>query len=55
MLGGVGQHFLARAYDAGEVTIIAPLDFLRMPLAALFGFIVFTEIPDIWVGRGHGL
>ena len=52
MLGGVGQHFLARAYDAGEVTIVAPLDFLRMPLAALFGFIVFTEIPDIWSAAG---
>ena len=52
VLGGVGQNFLARAYDAGEVTIIAPLDFLRMPLAALFGFLVFSEIPDIWSAAG---
>ncbi len=52
VLGGVGQNFLARAYDAGEVTIIAPLDFLRMPLAALFGFAVFAEIPDVWSAAG---
>ncbi len=52
VLGGVGQNFLARAYDAGEVTIIAPLDFLRMPLAAFFGFVVFSEIPDIWSAAG---
>lgn len=52
VLGGAGQNFLARAYDAGEVTIVAPLDFLRMPLAALFGFIVFSEIPDLWSAAG---
>ena len=52
VLGGAGQNFLARAYDAGEVTIIAPLDFLRMPLAALFGFLVFAEIPDLWSAAG---
>ncbi len=52
ILGGAGQNFLARAYCAAEVTIIAPMDFLRMPLAALFGFIVFAEFPDVWSAAG---
>lgn len=34
------------------MTIVAPLDFLRMPLAAFFGFVVFSEIPDIWSAAG---
>ncbi len=52
LLGSFGQSFLARAYDAAEVTAIAPLDFLRMPLAAVFGFVIFDEVPDAWSAAG---
>ena len=52
LLGSFGQSFLARAYDAGEVTVIAPLDFLRMPLAAVLGLAVFHEVPDVWSVAG---
>ena len=52
LLGAVGQNFLARAYAAGEVGVVAPFDFIRLPLAALLGFLVFDEIPDVWSGAG---
>lgn len=48
VLGAVGQEFLARAYDAGEVSIVAPFDFMRLPIAALLGYIAFSELPDAW-------
>ena len=48
VLGAVGQDFLARAYDAGEVGIVAPFDFMRLPVAALLGYLVFAELPDGW-------
>ena len=47
-LGAIGQAFLARAYDAGDVSIVAPFDFMRLPIAALFGYLVFSELPDTW-------
>ena len=47
-LGAIGQNFLARAYDAGEVSIVAPFDFMRLPAAVLFGYLFFSELPDIW-------
>ncbi len=47
-LGAIGQDFLARAYDAGEVSIVAPFDFMRLPVAAILGYIVFSELPDQW-------
>lgn len=50
--GVLGQNCLTRAYDAAEVTVLGPYDFLRLPLAALIGFVVFAEIPDIWTGIG---
>ncbi len=46
LLGALGQDWLARAYDAAEVTIIAPFDFLRLPVAAVLGFALFDELPD---------
>ncbi len=52
LLGVAGQNFLARAYDAGEVGAVAPFDFVRLPLSALLGFVVFDEIPDAWSGVG---
>ncbi len=52
LLGAVGQNFLARAYTAAEVGVVAPFDFVRLPLAALLGFLVFDEIPDGWSGAG---
>ena len=48
VLGAVGQDFLARAYDAGEIGIVAPFDFMRLPIAALLGFLIFNELPDKW-------
>ena len=48
VLGAAGQEFLARAYDAGEVSIVAPFDFMRLPIAALLGYIAFSELPDAW-------
>ncbi len=51
-LGAVGQNCLARAYAAAEVGVVAPFDFARLPVAALLGFLVFDEIPDLWSGVG---
>jgi len=46
LFGSSGQLFLTRGYAAGEVTIVAPMDFLRVIVAGLIGFTIFSEIPD---------
>ncbi len=48
LFGSSGQTFLTRAYAAGEVTIIAPLDYTRVIIAGLIGFVLFDELPDGW-------
>ncbi len=48
LFGSVGQTFLTRAYAAGEVTVVAPLDFTRVIVAGLIGFVLFNELPDQW-------
>jgi drug/metabolite transporter (DMT)-like permease len=47
LFGWSGQIFMTRAYAAGEVTIIAPLDFTRVIIAGIIGFVLFNELPDI--------
>ena len=55
LLGAVGQNFLARAYDAAEVGVVAPFDFVRLPFAALLGYFAFSEVIDLWSGGGTGV
>jgi drug/metabolite transporter (DMT)-like permease len=52
LLGAIGQNFLARSYDAGDVGVVASFDFLRLPFAAFLGYMLFAEIPDAWSAAG---
>lgn len=54
-LGAIGQSWLARAYDAAEVTVVAPFDFLRPPVAAVLAFALFGEVPDPWTVVGMAI
>jgi len=45
IFGSSGQYFLTRAYAAGEMTLIAPLDFTRIIIAGLYGYVLFSEVP----------
>lgn len=47
-LGGLAAHFcLAQAFRYGDATIVAPMDFFRLPLIALIGMAVYAE-PLAW-------
>ena len=46
------QRFLGRAFASADATAVLPFDFARLPFAALIGWIVFAEFPDIYVWIG---
>lgn len=52
LFGTAGQWLLTRAYQVGEAAALAPLDFTRLILASLTGFVFFAEIPALttWIG-----
>ena len=55
LLGAVGmlsQRAITRAYHAAEATITLSFDFLRLPVAAAIGYVLFAERPDVWVWVG---
>lgn len=51
-IGTVAHLSLARAYVAADASACAPFEFVRLPYAALIGFVIFGEVPDAatWVG-----
>jgi drug/metabolite transporter (DMT)-like permease len=51
-LATAGHYALTRAYQAAEITITQPISFLQLVWAALLGYYVFAETPDIWTTTG---
>lgn len=46
-LSGLAAHyFLARAFIVAEAGFVIPIDFLRLPLIGLAGWVIYQEIPD---------
>jgi len=44
--GTAGQFLLTRAYQVGEASALAPLDFIRLIVNTVLGIVIFSELPD---------
>jgi drug/metabolite transporter (DMT)-like permease len=53
--GSAGHICMSRALAAADATVVAPLDYLRLPIVALIAFVAFGEIPGVWVWLGGGV
>lgn len=52
-LTGMSAHFcLARAFQLADATVCIPVDFVRLPLAAVIGWLIYSEGVSIWVLAG---
>jgi drug/metabolite transporter (DMT)-like permease len=50
---GMSSHFcMARALAYAEATVISPMDFLRVPLSALIGWLLYQEQIDAFTAGG---
>ncbi len=57
-MGGFGAAFqfcIIRAYSAAPASTVAPYNYSNLVWAALFGFLVFAEVPDPWTVVGAGV
>jgi S-adenosylmethionine uptake transporter len=53
---GVSGHFLLTwAYRRAQAGVLAPVDYLALPYAALLGFAFFAEVPTVAVWAGAAL
>lgn len=52
-LSGWSAHFCqARAFEHSDASAVMPFDFLRLPLGALFGYVLLAEFIDVWTWTG---
>ena len=52
-IAGTASHYcLSNAFRAGDATVVVPLDFLRVPIIAVVGWILYNEVPDLFVLLG---
>ena len=47
--GVAAQSCYVRALSTGEASLLGLIDYIRLPLAILVGFVLFREVPDIRV------
>ena len=52
VLETINQRVLARAYLQGEAIVVVALHYTRLPIAAVVGFLMFGDIPEIWIWVG---
>lgn len=48
----IGHYFFTRAFACAEATALMPFDYVRLPMVAAIGFVVFGDIPDLWTWIG---
>ena len=48
----LGMICYVRAFSAGEANAVGPIEYVRLIYAGLFGYFLFSEIPDIWTVLG---
>lgn len=55
-VAGLLAHFcLTNALSIAPATVVVPIDFIRLPVIAIVGMLVYQEALDIWVFVGAGV
>lgn len=54
VIGAACMALMTHAFSLADASIVAPVDFLRLPFIALFGFLFFGEVVGVatWIGGG---
>lgn len=52
ILTALGMIGFIRGFAVGEASVIGPTEYVRLIFAAIFGYFLFSEVPDIWTVVG---
>jgi len=52
VLSTLGYMTVTKAIGLAPARVVQPVNFIRMPIAAAFGLVVFGEFPDVWTWVG---
>jgi len=51
----LGQYFWVQAFAVGEMSAVAPFDYLKLPFAVFVGWLIWGEMPVIWTYVGAAI
>jgi len=52
VIATLAHQCLTRSFAIADASAVLPFDFTRLLFAALIGYVVFDQVPDIWIGIG---
>ena len=52
ILGTMAHFAWTKSYAMAEITSLEPIGFIKLPIIALLGWIIFSEIPGTWTWVG---
>lgn len=52
VLSTLGYTWVTKAIALAPARVVQPVNFMRMPMGAAFGWVLFSEFPDIWTWVG---
>jgi drug/metabolite transporter (DMT)-like permease len=55
IMGGIGHLCIIRAFRAAPASVVAPFSYSSLVWAALFGFTIWGDWPDLWTWAGAAL
>ncbi|SDW10256.1 DMT family transporter [Litoreibacter albidus] len=55
LFASVGGYFISLAYRTGEAALVAPFEYLALPLSIILGMLIFDEWPDAIAWSGIAL
>ena len=53
--GTVGQLLFTQSLKIADATLVMPFDFTKLVWASFLGFLIFSEVPDVWVFVGGAI
>tara|TARA_R110000823_G_scaffold311893_1_gene438134 strand:- start:416 stop:1273 length:858 start_codon:yes stop_codon:yes gene_type:complete len=55
LCGAVGQYLYIRGMSVGDASFLSPIDYLRLPMAALVDWLLFHLLPGPWTWVGTAI
>jgi drug/metabolite transporter (DMT)-like permease len=55
IFGGLGHYCLVRAFELAPAPFVSPFNYVQILGAALLGFLVFGQVPDLWLWGGAAI
>ena len=52
---GMGEFLIIRGLDVGQAVVMAPVQYTMIIWSTLYGFLVFSDLPDVWTFVGCGI